>query len=120
MNIQIYKNNFDLTDPFKQYLEEKFSALSKYHENILSFKVELNRDQKHNKGDVFTIEAHLQLPHHKSLIVREKHIDARAAVDIAQEKLARQLLKIKDKQNSRIKKTSRLLRSMRFWNKNQE
>ncbi len=120
MEIQIYKNNFDLTDPFKQYIEEKFGALTKYHENIISFKVELSRDQKHNKGDVFTIEARLQLPQHKNIMIKENHIDARAAVDIAQEKLARQLLKIKDKQVSKTKRTSKLLRSIRFWGKDQE
>lgn len=117
MNIQIYKNNFDLTDPFKQYLEEKFGVLDKYHENILAFKVELNRNKKHNKGDVFTIEAHLQLPQHKNITVRETHVDARAAVDIVQEKLVRQLLKIKEKHGSEIKRKSKFLRSIRFWSK---
>lgn len=119
MDIQIYKNNFDLTDPFKQYLEDKFQALEKYTDKITSFKVELNRDQKHNKGNVFTIEVHIQLPQHKTITAKETHIDARAAVDIAQEKLARQLLKIKDKHISKLKRQPKFLKSLRFWDKSE-
>lgn len=117
MDIQIYKNNFDLTDPFKQYLEDKFKGLEKYANDITSFKVELNRNQKHRKGDVFTIEAHIQLPYQKTITVKETHIDARAAVDIAEEKLARQLLKVKDKHISNLKRRPRFLKSLRFWDK---
>jgi putative sigma-54 modulation protein len=119
MDIQIYKNNFDLTDPFKEYLENKFKNLEKYNDNITSFKVELNRSQKHNKGDVFTVEAHLQLPQHKTITVKETHIDARAAVDIAQEKLARVLLKVKDKQISKLKRNPKFLKSLKFWDKSE-
>ena len=119
MEIQIYKNNFDLTDSFKQYLEEKFKSLEKYSNDITSFKVDLNRNQKHNKGDVFTIEAHIQLPYQKTITAKETHIDARAAVDLAQEKLARQLLKVKDKHISKLKRRPRLLKSLRFWDKSE-
>jgi len=115
MNIQIYSKNFDLTDSFRQYLDEKFSALDKYQEHILNFKVELARDQHHNKGEVYTIDVHIQMPNRQAIMVRESHSDARAAVDVAQDKIARQIVKIKDRQVSKDRKQNRLIKSLKFW-----
>lgn len=119
MQIQIYSKNFDLTDSFRQYLNEKFSGLDKYQEDISSFKVELIRDQRHNKGDVYTIDVHIQLPNKQAITIRETQSDARAAVDIAQDKVARQIVKIKDKQSSKDRKQNRIIKSLKFWKKNQ-
>jgi putative sigma-54 modulation protein len=121
MNIQIRPNNFDLTEPFKQYIEEKFSVLEKYHENITSFQVSLSRNQKHQKGEVYTVEAILSLPHQSTIFVKENHSDAHAAVDLVQEKLTRQLTKAKDKKQSRWRNRARSLKkSLRFWRRDRE
>ncbi len=119
MNIQIYKNNFDLTQPFEQYLHEKFSTLDRYQNEITDFKVELFRDQRHNKGDVFTVEVHIALPQQKSLMAKESSSDARAAVDLVQENLARQLKKYKDRNISLARRGGRLLKSIKFWGRNE-
>jgi len=117
MNIKIYNKNFDLTEPFRQYLEEKFNGLEKYKENILSFTVELSRDQRHQKGEVFNIEVHVNLPHKQTLLVKETNADPRAAVDLAQEKLTRQLIKFKNKNISKAKRESKNFKSFKFWNR---
>lgn len=108
MQIKIYNKNFDLTDSFRQYLEAKFQSLEKFSQNIIDFNVELSRDQHHNKGEVYTVEARIVLAQKKTLLMRETSIDARAAVDILEEKIQRQLIKQKDKQK-------RNWRSLKFW-----
>ncbi len=117
MNIQISNHNFDLTDSFREYINDKFSALDKYQENIVSFTVILSRDQHHQKGEVYTVEANVNMPAKNHVTIRETSEDARAAVDIVQEKLARQLVKFKDKFTSKQKKGNKYLNALKFWNK---
>ncbi|MBT4349169.1 ribosome-associated translation inhibitor RaiA [bacterium] len=118
MNIKIYKKNFDLTEPFRQYLQDKFKVVEKYQKNIISFVIELSRDQHHNKGEVFTVAVHVSLPNKQNIILKETSSDARAAVDDVQEKLIRQLVKYKEKNISKIRKNIRRFKSLKFWQKN--
>lgn len=115
MNIKIYNKNFDLTDSFEIYLRDKFSSLDRYQEEISSFEVNLSRDQHHKKGEVFQVELKVALPNKKQLILSEMHADPRAAIDILQDKLSRQLLKIKDKNISRWKRATNSIKSLKFW-----
>jgi ribosomal subunit interface protein len=117
MKIQIYNQNFDLTDSFKIYLEDKFNSLEKYQADIIDFQVKLIRDQHHNKGEVYTVETKMFLPNKKSIFVKEIDSDARAAVDKAQEKLARLLVKNKDKRFGKLRKNIKSFKSLKFWKK---
>jgi len=120
MDIQIYNQNFDLTESFQEYMEDKFNSLDKYQEKIIAFNVNLSRDQKHNKGEVYTIEVRLTLPQKQNIMIKESGVDARAVVDIVQDKLSRQLVKYKDKNISRWRKNARKIKSLKFWRRNQE
>lgn len=120
MKIQIYNQNFDLTEPFQQYLQARFDILDKYQADILNCQVKLIRDQRHNKGEVYTIEAILSLANKKTLIVKETQADARAAVDIIQDKLGQQIVKQKGKQANRFRKNIKYLRSLKFWHKRED
>jgi len=115
MEIKIYNKNFDLTEPFREYLTDKFSSLEKYQENILHFNVELTRNQRHKKGEVYTVDVMVTLPEKKVIRVKEKHADPRAAVDAAQEKLSRQMVKVKEKRFSKLRKHARYFKSLKFW-----
>ncbi len=117
MYIKIHNKNFDLTKPFKEYLLDKFKAIEKYQRNILSFRVDLSRDQHHKKGEIYNIDLTVSLPNKQTIRLSEKHADARAAVDILQDKLSRQLLKTKDKKLSKIKRGGAKLKSLKFWKK---
>lgn len=117
MYIKIYNKNFDLTSPFKKYLLDKFKSVEKYHADILSFRVDLSRDQHHKKGEVFTIDVKLNLPNKQNIMLREIHEDPRAAVDILQDKLTRQLVKTKDKKISQLRRRATKLKSLKFWKK---
>jgi len=115
MEIKIYNKNFDLSDSFREYMMEKFGALEKYQENVLHFNVELTRDQHHKKGEVYTVDVIVTMPQKRSIRVKEKHSDARAAVDMAQDNIARQMVKVKEKRFSKFRKHARYLKSLKFW-----
>ena len=115
MQIKIYSKNFDLSESFREYLIEKFSTLEKYQEDILHFNVELTRDQHHKKGEVYMVEVNVTLPQKKVIRTKEKHSDPHAAVDMAQDKIARQMVKFKKKRFSKLRKQARHLKSLRFW-----
>jgi putative sigma-54 modulation protein len=117
MQIQIYNQNFDLSEPFRQYLQEKFDSLDKYQANILDFQVKLIRDQHHQKGDVYIIEVKLSLPNTEPIFIREEASDARATVDKVQEKLARLLVKNKNKKLGRLRRNIKKFQSLKFWKK---
>lgn len=117
MNIKIYNKNFDLTEPFQQYIQEKFDALDKYQENISSFSLDIKRDPHHHKGEIFTAEVHIILPNKQEIRVAEIHQDARAVIDIIQDKIARAIVKQKNKNNSKLRKNIKILQSLKFWDK---
>lgn len=117
MKIQIYNQNFDLTDSFKQYLQDRFDALDKYQTDILDCQIKLIRDQKHHKGEVYIIEAKLTITNSQPIFVKEEAADARAAVDNIQEKLARLIVKHKDQRIGKLRKSIKRFKSLKFWGK---
>lgn len=120
MKIQIHHQNFELTEPFQKYLNQKFSTLNKYQANILNFQVNINRDAKHQSGDIFSLEVLVTMPNKVTLVARENHQDARAAVDLIQENIARQLVKYKDKRVSKLRKNTKYFKSLKFWKKHED
>ena len=117
MDIKIHNKNFDLTQAFQSYIQDKFDALDKFQENIISCALDINRDPHHHKGEIFTAEVHLLLPNKQEIIITEIHQDARAVIDMIQDKLARALVKQKNKNVSRLRKNIKFLQSLKFWNK---
>ena len=117
MNIKIYNKNFDLTEAFKNYVQEKFDSLDKYQENITSFSLDIKRDPHHRKGEIFEAEVHLVLPNKQEIRIADMHQDARAVIDIIQDKLARAIVKQKSKTNSKFRKNIKFLQSLKFWDK---
>ncbi|PWB38236.1 MAG: ribosomal subunit interface protein [Parcubacteria group bacterium] len=117
MDIKIYNRNFDLTQPLRDYLHEKFGALEKYNMNILGFHVEMNRDNHHQKGEVYNIEVHLHLPDKQTITMKEIQDDAYAAIDLLQTKIARAMVKLKAKNTSKFRRAAGKLRALKFWSK---
>lgn len=120
MDIKIYNKNYDLTDHLQQYLNDKFNTLDKYQEDILNFDVNIARNQKQQKGEVYELEAILTLPAKQTIVIKEVAEDPYAAIDIVQDKLSRQLVKYKDKFESKKRSKRRLFKSLKFWSKDQE
>lgn len=120
MEIKIHNKNYELTEHFRQYLLDKFDSLDKYGDDILSFNVNIARDQKHQKGEVYKIEAIVTMPAKQSIIIKETAEDPYMAVDTVQDKMARQLVKQKEKFTSKKRSKRELLKSLKFWHKNQD
>lgn len=102
MNIITKSTNLDLTPALNEYLEMKIGSLSKFlsrydKEGVVEIKVELARTTNHHhKGDVFMAEADVRLPG-KILRADAEAEDIRSAIDLLENKLAKQIEKHKDK-----------------------
>lgn len=115
MNITIYHKNFELSPNIREYIEEKFSVLEKYQMDILNFHVELNHHTHHQKGNIFTVDVHISLPGKQKLYIQENQGDLYTAIDLLQTRIARQLVKHKAITLSKIKRGSKIIKSLKFW-----
>ena len=100
MNIQFYAKNLELTGQIKDYIDDKIGGLDKYEADITECKVDLSKDTRHQKGKVYRFEVNLKSSYDKKLIrtvVKAENI--MSAIDLAKDKLQRQISKIKDRKN---------------------
>lgn len=108
MKINIRANKIELTPSMSKYIEDKIRSLEKF---IKVFEVggeskvviEMARTSKHHlHGEVFCAEASLNLKKH---ILRAEEIDedAYAAIDKVKDTLKTEILKLKEKEEKRIR-----------------
>lgn len=98
MNISLKGTHVDLTPSIKEYVEEKVGALEKFMPG-LEARVELERDQHHNTGEVFRAEVTM-LAGGKDIRAEASSPDMYASIDLVIPKVKDQILKFKDKKNS--------------------
>jgi len=102
MNIQFYAKNLKLSVEIKNYINEKIGGLDRYEANITECRVDLSKDTHHQKGNVYRFEVNLKLSYDKKLIrTVVKAETVMSAIDLAKDKLQRQITKIKDKVKNR-------------------
>ena len=97
MNIRFLSKSFPLTEPLKEYAEEKLTKLIEHHhvEMVKDPEVEYAREtHKHSGTDVFRAEVMLHLKH-DMLRAEASDADMYAAFDEVIPKLKEQLLKYK-------------------------
>jgi putative sigma-54 modulation protein len=114
MDYQLYSKNVIVTDSLKEYLDMRFVHVDKISVDPISCRVDISRDAHHRKGDIFRVEINMNVPG-KLLRIVEQHADARAAIDLATEKLARQLKKFKNKKIDLKRRFARLARPFKHW-----
>jgi putative sigma-54 modulation protein len=105
MNIVIKATHFDMTEPVKQYAQDKVEHLGKYI-NAMEAKIELERDRKHQSGQVFRAEVTLVVGG-KMMRADATAEDMYAAIDLVIPKLKEQISKFKDKRNTLQKRGGR-------------
>jgi putative sigma-54 modulation protein len=105
MNIAIKATHFDMTEPVKEYAEEKVGALEKYMDGLQAH-IELERDRKHSSGAVFRAEVML-VAGGKQMIADATSEDMYAAIDLVIPKLREQITKFKDKRGTLQKRGAR-------------
>lgn len=101
MNITIKATNIELTEPLKEYIEDKIGGLDRMLKSIdadtIKTQVEIGRESKHHqKGDVYRAEVNIILPD-GMLRAEQNDGDARVAIDVVRDKLRREIEKYLDR-----------------------
>ena len=91
MHINISGHHLDLTDPLKDYINEKFSRLHRHVDQITSSNVILSHDNNEYKA-----ESNLHVAGH-DVFASANSQDMYASIDKLTDKLDRQLIKHKEK-----------------------
>ena len=100
MNITITARKFKAHDTLKEFINGEVSSLEKFNDEILDVDVILSYQS--SKDNIKTAEIILQVPGH-SLTATETTDDFKKSVNLATEKIARQLEKLKTKKTARVK-----------------
>jgi putative sigma-54 modulation protein len=102
MQIQIHSRNLRIDDPLQGYVEKKLSRLEKYLPHISAIDIELVQEKQKKGGD--RIIAQLTVRDERGAVLRaeeKKQNDIHAAVDMAVDKMYRQISRYKDKRRRR-------------------
>lgn len=99
MLIKITARHMDVTDAIRSYVEKKLARVTKYYNRISEVEVILTEE---GQGQRHKIEVIVRVDNHQPFVVHESGNDMYACVDLAVDKLERQLTKHKEK--SRIHK----------------
>ena len=119
MKVIIKGTNLALTEPLKQYVNEKIGHLEHYSDEIIEARVELETSTHHQKG-FFRCEVNLDLPHMQVLRAESTEPDLYAAIDLVVPKLRAELERYKGRKHSDDRRLKRNLKSIfarRPWRK---
>lgn len=99
MYINIKTTGMEVTDPIKQYVEDKANDLLTYFENIQGVDTIVGMESHHhNKGKIYYAEFNLQIPG-KNINIRKDSEDLYKAIDKVKDHLKVELEKLKGKMN---------------------
>lgn len=91
MNVQITAKNMNLTDPIRDYAEKKVEKIKKYFDDIIEVSVLLEVQKNVHVAEILVVAKGVFL---KGL---EKSEDLYASIDLAVDKIDKQLVKYKEK-----------------------
>lgn len=100
MTVELQARNFDLTQEIKDYVDSKVGRLDKYLPDIHATSVELERDMTRSMGELYVVEITAWVPN-TVLRAEESSPDLFTAIDLAGDKMNRQIEKYKGKRQSR-------------------
>lgn len=92
MQVNISGHQLDVTDALRDYITEKLGRLERHFDKITNVQVIMEVEKLKQK-----IEATLHIPGGE-VVANAEHADMYAAIDLITDKLDRQLLKHKEKQ----------------------
>ncbi len=118
MNISINAHSIELTGPLKEYVEKRFSGLSKYTGGEPMVVVDLDKTTgHHHKGDIFEAKASVTTPLGKIHYAVSQKSDMYEAVDDVRKEIIRELTSAKGKKNTLFRrgatKIKRILKGLR-------
>ncbi len=92
MKVSITHRHMPMTDRMRQYAEERATRLGKYFDRVLKLEVILSHEKERHIAEVIATTAHGE-----QLVGHAVKDDMCAALDIATDKLERQIVKVKEK-----------------------
>ncbi len=93
MNLSITGHHLEITDPLRDYVMQKLERITRHFDRVIDVKVLLSVDKLVQKAEV---NIHVR---GKDIFAESSHEDMYAAIDTLVDKLDRQVLKYKEKQN---------------------
>ena len=114
MNINIKATGIELTEAIRNYVLKKISSVEKYtekKEGVIA-QVEVGKTTKHHKsGDVFRAEVKMSGAGIDVYAVSEGP-DLYAAIDLVEAEVTRELLRLKGRQASLLRRGERMIKDM--------
>lgn len=96
MDVELQVRHFELTDTVRDYVERKVGRLDRYLPDIRATRVDLDRGVTRSQGEVYTAQVTTWV---EASILRAEEIngDLYAAIDLASDKIHRQIERYKGK-----------------------
>lgn len=94
MRIEIKGKHLDLTPAITQYAEQKCQKLTRYYDGVQEITVTLEQATKH---DEFSVEVIADVEKHDDFVVHVTAKDVYEGIDVATDKMARQLTDFKER-----------------------
>lgn len=111
IKLRVTGRHFDLDDKIQRHVEKKIGGLDKYVPKslgVIDGQVVLEHDKSNRENNDYCCEVILNVPGEK-VQAKEGMINMFAAVDVVEQKLKIQLLKIKDKHEPARNRRRRLV-----------
>lgn len=97
MKVNIKATNIELTEAIKKAVQDKFSGLDKYFNNILQMEVEVGMTTtKQQKGKIFFCEVNVSVPQ-KLIRYRNEYDDLYKAINEVKRGIQQEIKKYKEK-----------------------
>ena len=96
MDVQIKTKNIRLTESLDEYIQRRLQKLDKVNENVIDAKLELRTEHTRSGGEQHIAQLTIAT---KNSILRseEKNYDLHTAIDLAVDRMARQIRRFHDK-----------------------
>ncbi len=107
MDVQIKAKNLRLTDSLQEYVQSRVRKLERIPERITDAKFELKSERNRTGGEQIVAQFTIATKH-AILRAEEKNHDIHAAIDLAVERMARQIQRFHDKKLFHRRRQGRL------------
>lgn len=100
MELELLARNLDLNNGVRDHVGKRVGKLERYLHDLRSMRVELSHGMTHSRGEVYTAQMTAWIDK-RILRSEEAHGDLFAAIDLAADKMQRQIGRFKDRRVDR-------------------
>lgn len=97
MDVHVKTKNIRLTDALETYIQRKYQKLEKVNVRVIDAKLEVRSERKRTGGDYFVVQLTMATPDN-ILRAEETNADVHTAIDLAIDRMERQIRRFRDKQ----------------------